>query len=1416
MSPGSPIDVSVDANLPIAAHADQIADLIRTHQVVVVAGETGSGKSTQLPKICLHAGRTRIGHTQPRRIAARSVATRVAEELGTALGDVVGYQVRFEATTSRATQLKVMTDGILLAEIGHDRLLRQYDTIIVDEAHERSLTIDFLLGYLKQLLPKRPDLKVVITSATIDTARFSAHFDDAPIVEVSGRAYPVEVRYAPLTDDDDPIAAMVNAVASLPRHGDILVFCSGEREIKDAAKALTDSRLAVEVLPLFARLTMQEQARVFSPHSGQRVVLATNVAETSLTVPGVRYVVDPGFARISRYSARTKVQRLPIEPISQASANQRAGRCGRVAPGICVRLYSEEDFLGRPRYTEPEILRTNLASVILAMANARLGDITKFPFVEAPDRTHITDGLRLLTELGAITGTGNEPRLTPLGHKLANLPIDPRLGRILLEGAEQGCLKEILVIVAALSIQDVRERPLEQREKADAMHARFTTDTGWDSPGGGGRSEPRHFSPTLRSGHQKTSDKEEYSSASTDDGSAPVIIPHQGWKGGSGGGMGQGGSHPEAGSTPARITPHTGWKAGPHVGKGKSGRGPNTPQPSPGGDFAVLLRLWDYLRAQRKELSSSKFRTMCRTEFLNYTRVREWQDLVTSLREVCKQMHLPLGSHVSSQIRGSAHPRTTLPDGTNARVPVPDFSSSLMDSILTACLSGLLSNIGARILDPDSGNRPRRRGPREYFGARGARFAISPGSTLAKSQPDLVMAVELVETTRLWAHTVAPISVAQVEAVGSHMLTRTYSEPFFSSSTGTVLAHEKVSLLGVPLIADRRVGYGAIDPEQARAIFLQSGLVEGLAIPDRGAPYSKVAAHNATVRAGVEALEDKARRRGLVADDQAIFDFFDSRIPAGICSLAALDGWLRTDPRHPALLRMTTDDVLGQNVALTSEDYPDSWSFGPIPLGLDYHFSPGEDRDGVTVAVPLSALSALDPAPFTWGVPGTRRELAAELIRTLPKPVRTRFVPAPDWAGRALDWLESNGADHSQPFAAELARALQALSGQPVDGWNQDKLPAHLRMGFLVSAGEKTTFSRDLDSLQADLHREVHEKLATSSPRKRASGTTWVFGDIPESVTIRDHGVIVTGYPALKDGGSMVAETLLTSVEAARCAHVRGLARLTGFALPEPYKWVVAHLTNPDKLALGSSPYPSVPALMADARFAAILSLVSAHDPWSVRDQSAFDQTVVSVRPEQVEGTHRLVLLAAETLRAHAAVRQALTGIPTGSDLYHDVTSQVNDLVFNGFLLVIPPRWLPRVPIWLKGAEMRLNSARQDPRRDQARQDQLSPVLDAYAQLVGAHADGPGSGLRRAPSTDAHDRTATDAHGRTATDAHDRTATDARDRTATGPRDSTLPDEITRIGYLIEEFRLQVFAQTLRTAETVSVKRILQAISQIT
>ncbi|MDR0283921.1 MAG: ATP-dependent RNA helicase HrpA [Propionibacteriaceae bacterium] len=1284
-------DLSIDPGLPIAAHAAEIADRLRDHQVIVVAGETGSGKTTQLPKICLGLGRRHIGHTQPRRIAARSVAHRIAEETHTPLGELVGFQIRFTATTSASTQVKVMTDGILLAEIQHDRLLRRYDTIIVDEAHERSLNIDFLLGYLKQLLPKRPDLKVIITSATIDTARFAAHFGGAPVVEVSGRTYPVEVRYAPVGEDEEPVRALVAAVASLPRAGDILVFCSGERDIKDAAKALGGARLGSEILPLFARLTMEEQARVFAPHTGQRIVLATNVAETSLTVPGVRYVVDPGFARISRYSARTKVQRLPIEPISQASANQRAGRCGRVAPGIAIRLYAEDDLLARPAYTEPEILRTNLASVILAMANARLGDIADFPFVEAPDRSHITDGLRLLAELGAITGEGRDPRLTAIGRQLAALPIDPRLGRMLLEGAGRGCLKETTIIVAGLSIQDVRERPQERREAADALHARFGSDAILGTPA---------------------------NAAAGGLGGRPATTPRAG------------------GTAPARITPHTGWQKSRPNANARSSVPPDQVKPDEGGDFAGLLRLWAYVRAQQKALTSGQFRKLCHAEFLNYLRIREWQDLVAQLRELAKGLHL--------------HPN---------REPAP------LADVLTACLAGLLTNIGA--LDPgetQGPRRPGRRGPREYRGPRGTRFALSPGSLLARSTPELVMAVELVETTRLWAHTVAGITAQQVEQVGAHLLTRTYSEPFFSASTGTVQAHEAVSLLGVPLIADRRVGYAAIDAAAARTVFIQSGLVEGLAGPRPGSPYARLVQHNARIRAEVEALEDKARRRGVLADDAELFDFFDSRLPAGLVSLAHLDRWLAADPAHEAALRLTEDDLVGRDAGVSEQDFPDTWSFGPTSLGLDYRFAPGDDRDGVTVTVPLATLAALDPAPFTWGVPGTRHALVTELIRTLPKAVRTRFIPAPDWARRALDWLDTEGGDQSKPLVDELTRALQALSGEPVSGWNPAALPDHLKMGFRVTTGQRAEFSRDLGALQAGLGRQVERKLATASPRQRATGTTWVFGSIPPTVTVRDHGLTGTGYPALKDEGAAVTETLLTAEAAARDTHLKGIARLVGLALPEPYKWIVAHLANADKLALGAGPYPAVPDLLADARLAAVTELVRARDPWAIRDEVRFAALVAAVRPDQVDAVHKVVLLAAEAIRELGPVRAALAGVDPASDLAADVTAQVDNLVFPGFLHVIPPEWLKRVPVWLKGVRLRLEAARTDPRRDLARLDQLDPVQDAYAALVDT------------PQTTA---------------------------------------EIDRIGYLIEEFRLQIFAQTLRTVETVSAKRILKAIADV-
>ena len=1037
--------VAFDTELPIAAHADEIADLIQDHQVVVVAGETGSGKTTQLPKICLALGRRHIAHTQPRRIAARSVAERVAEEMGVDLGEQVGYQVRFTRRATSDTALTVMTDGVLLAEISHDRDLRAHDTIIIDEAHERSLNIDFLLGYLKQLLPRRRDLKVIITSATIDTARFAAHFDDAPVIEVSGRTYPVEVRYRPLdpseqvrADDEDEdkepserpstpapvdtkdevidqVTGICRAVEELTREGegDILVFLAGEQEIRETTEALADLGLAnTEILPLFARLSAAEQHRVFTPHSGRRIVLATNVAETSLTVPGIRYVIDPGTARISRYSVRTKVQRLPIEPVSQASANQRAGRCGRVAPGICIRLYSEADFESRPEFTEPEILRTNLAAVILQMAQARLGAITDFPFVEPPDRSRINDGIRLLDELGALKpGHRDAPRLTKIGHQLARVPLDPRLGRMLLEGSKQGSLAEVLVIVAALSIRDVRERPAEKREEADNFHRRFATEA--------------NLLQTLQAVDDADNNRVgDWSQVRQQVHRQPANAPTPG--------------------TPARHTPHT-----------NSRPGKPAPQPQPGGideggDILAIHRLWRYLRHQRRQMGSSAFRRMCRAEYINYLRVREWDDLHGQLRQIAKELHLEVN-------------RTSAPT----------------DRVLVALLSGLLSHIGLAQVRESSKRRGQRPGPQEYIGARGTKFAINPGSLLARKSPELVVAVELVETSRLWARTVAAVQPEWVEEVAGPLIKRSWAAPHWAASTASVVATERAALFGVPLWADHRVNYGRIDPVVSRQIFIRSALVERDWRSNHG--FLK---HNDRVRDEAADLEERSRQRGLVADDDAIFAFYDRRVPEGIVSGSHFDAWWRrVQDRHQ--LDLSLDDLVDSD-SVDADAFPDHWKVGNLDLPVRYVFEPGSGHDGVTVTIPLALLNQVPTAPFSWQVPGLRTELATELIRALPKRIRTQLVPAPDRARAALTWLEGNDADRQAPFTEELGRALRALTGVIVDadGWNTAALPAHLRVGFDIVDAEGRTVGRSPG-------RRVGTSRPSPSPSTSPGPRTW-------------------------------------------------------------------------------------------------------------------------------------------------------------------------------------------------------------------------------------------------------------------------------------------------------------------------------------
>ncbi|GAB3814087.1 ATP-dependent RNA helicase HrpA [Tessaracoccus terricola] len=1255
-----------DPALPISAEAPRIASLIREHQVVVVAGETGSGKTTQLPKICLLAGRERIAHTQPRRIAARTVAQRIAEECEVEIGDFVGYQVRFTRKVSRETRIKVMTDGVLLSELTHDRDLRRYDTIIIDEAHERSLNIDFLLGYLKGLLQRRPELRVIVTSATIDTARFSEHFGDAPVVEVSGRTYPVEVRYRPVEEDRDQVDAIADAVTEIatePGSGDVLVFLSGEREIRDAADAIAGLGLDWDILPLFARLSAAEQQRVFQSHTRRRVVLATNVAETSITVPGIRYVVDTGTARISRYSARTKVQRLPIEPVSQASANQRAGRCGRLGPGIAIRLYSEDDFESRPEFTEPEILRTNLATVILLMAQAGLGDVESFPFVEAPVGSQINDGIRVLTELGAISARKRHEqiRLTRTGRMLARMPVDPRLGRMLLEGSRRGCLDQVQVLVAALTVPDVRERPAEHQQAADSLHRRF-----WEGV------------PGTEPDPEPATDRE-----------------------------------------PLRHTVHTGT------------RKEAAPKSSlAGGDFEVLLNVWHYLRGRRRELSGSAFRRLCRQEYLHFVRFREWEDLVSQLREVSRELELR---------RGTAD----------------------MSEVLTSLLSGLLSNVGLAQTERAKPQQGRRKPLTEYQGARGARFAIQPGSSCARSTPPLVVAYELVETSRLWARTVAPVKADWVEAVGGHVVTRTLSEPHWQQRTGTVVASETVSLFGVPLISGRRVNYAAKEPAIARQIFIRTALVEG-----EWETRQEVVVANRFALSEAERLTDRMRRPDLLIPDDSLYEFYDARIPAEVVSGATFDKWLRS-LEDDTFIRLTPADCLTQPGALSVADFPDRWEVGEQALPISYVFDPGAGHDGVTIDVPLEVLHQLDGTPFGWQVPGLRGELATALLRTLPKRIRTRFVPAPDWAARALAWLRDEGAATTEPFPAALARALKALTGEivaPTD-WNPAAVDSHLRPTFVVRDGKREVArGSDLDALRAELAPKVRQKLNRSAKRLTATGqTSWTFGTIPPTVEL---GPGVVGHPGLVDEGNAVGVAVADTAVRARRQHELGLRRLLVCTNPSPIRSVVAHMSNTDKLALGASEYPSVPDLLADCWLKAGGQLLRQHaDPTDVRDADAYRRVADLVRADCAERTQEVVRVTARTLATAAEVERRLATLAPDDPVRRDIGEQLSNLLFNKFVSATPDPWFERLPAYLQAVSVRLDGLAKNPDRDARSRAEVEDMELLYAELCDEQPPGP------------------------------------------------LPAAVEEIAFLIEEFRISQFAQGVRTAVPVSPKRIRQAVA---
>ncbi len=1213
--------VSYPEQLPISARRDDILAAIRDHQVVVVAGETGSGKTTQLPKICLELGRGVrgvIGHTQPRRIAARTVSERIAEELGVELGTAIGYQVRFTDRAGEDTAVKVMTDGILLAEIQHDRMLRRYDTLILDEAHERSLNIDFLLGYLKQLLPRRPDLKLIITSATIDPERFSQHFDDAPIIEVSGRTYPVEVRYRTPEEDVDQVEAITHAVGELGLEapGDVLVFLSGEREIRDTAEALRKALPeTTEVLPLFARLSAAEQHRVFAPHAGRRIVLATNVAETSLTVPGIRYVVDPGTARISRYSLRTKVQRLPIERVSQASADQRKGRCGRTADGICIRLYSEEDFDSRPRFTEPEVQRTNLASVILQMTSLGLGDVAAFPFLDAPDRRAIADGTALLHELGAL----EDGKLSAVGRKLAQLPIDPRMGRMVLEAEQNGCLHEVLVITAALSIQDPRERPVEKQEAADLSHRRFA---------------------------------------------------------------------------------------------------------DPASDFISLLNLWNYISDRQDALSSSAFRRLCTAEFLHYLRVREWQDLYGQLRGILRQ----LGTSVPR------HPAEVDPK-----------------AVTRSLLAGLLSHLGMR---EDTGPRSR-----EYAGARGARFAVWPGSGLAKQPPRWVVAAELVETSRLWARTVAKIEPEWAEELAGHLAVHFYNEPHWSKRRGGVVATERVTLFGLPIVVGRTVDYARIDPELSRELFLRNALVEG----DWQSQHEFLAT-NRELLADVEELEHRTRRRGLVVDDEKLFDFYDARVPADVVSGRHFDAWWKQARRtDPELLTFTRDMLLADDV--DTADTPDEWTQGGLTLPVAYRFEPGAPDDGVTVEVPLAALNRVRPEGFDWQVPALREELVTALIRSLPKPLRRNFVPAPDAARAILAQLRPG----AEPLVEALARELRRASGQdiPVTAFDWAKVPAHLRATFRVTDGATTVAEgKDLAQLQQKLGRTVRDVLAGAAKSLERQGlTAWTVGTIPR--TFSAGGLV--GFPALVDRGTTVSVQVLATEPEQRAAHHDGVRRLLLLGVPSPLKWVSGRLDNRAKLALTQNPHGSLVALLADCSAAAADEMIAeaGGPPW---DAEGFAKLADRVRAELNERVLEL-LRGAQQVLAEWGPLTARLAVPVPPPLrpaVADLTAQVTGLVGPGFVAATGRRRLPDLRRYLAAAAWRLDRLAGDTARDSIRMGRVHAVqaeLDTFL-----------AGL------------------------------------APGRRES---DEVRQLRWMAEELRVSLFAQSLGTPYAISEQRIYRAMDQL-
>jgi len=1259
--------VSFPEELPVSGRRDEIAAALRSNQVVIVSGETGSGKTTQLPKICLSIGRGEkglIGHTQPRRIAASSTAKRIAQELGSPPGMHVGYKVRFNDTLSGGAWIKLMTDGILLAETQGDPLLRQYDTLIIDEAHERSLNIDFLLGYLKQLLPRRPDLKLIITSATIDAERFARHFEvdgrKPPIIEVSGRLYPVELRYRPIEpevragsgpspaakakEQRDLMDGIVDAVDELARigPGDILVFLPGEREIRDAAEALRKHHPPhVEILPLFARLSAQEQERVFKTTNARRIVLATNVAETSLTVPGIRYVVDAGTARVKRYSYRNKVEQLQVEPVAQSAANQRAGRCGRVAAGVCIRLYDEQDFLQRPKYTDPEILRSSLAAVILRMKSLRLGDVEAFPFIEPPPGRAIADGYQLLQELGAVDDAKD---LTPLGRQLATLPLDPRVGRMILAGRDHQCLQEMLIIASALSVQDPRDRPQEAQGAADHAHKKFADD--------------------------------------------------------------------------------------------KS-------------EFLSYLKIWSWFEeAVAHKKSNRQLQDQCREHFLSQLRLREWRDVHSQLLTLVREQ----GWRINE---------------------VPATHEQLHLALLT----GLLGNIGYKMEDEP-----------HYLGARGIKFHLWPGSSLSKKAGRWVMAGELVETSRLFARTIANIQPEWLEKVGGHLLKKSWGDPRWEKKSGQVSAYERATLYGLVVYSQRRTDFGKINPTEAREIFIRSALVDGDF--DTRAPFF---AHNQKLIREIENLEHKSRRQDVLVDEELIAAFYDKAIPDGICTAVGFEQWLKqASVEHPKLLYLSRDDLMRHEAAgITTDLFPKVMRNAGIEMALTYHFEPGSVRDGVTLAVPLYTLNQVSLHRCEWLVPGMLKEKVHLLLKSLPQKLRRHCVPLPDYAAGFCERIHTARKFGLGSLLDALIADVREQTGTMVkqSDIKLETLPAHHFMNFKVidEHGRQLDMGRNLPALQAEFGAQAREQfqkiaeqvvpvseavpvaktgsISQSEPAKPAAAspgtafqnlTTWSFGELPELLEIQQGRQKLIGFPALVDKGAHCDIEVFDDPNEAASVHLKGLRRLFALQLKEQLKYLEKNVPGLQQMGMQFMTLGTQEELR-DQIIEAGLARACLQLPLPA-NQGEFNR-------RRDEGKARLNLLVNEIARLvgqilaeYHALPKKLQSVKAHAVAHGDMSTQLQALVHKRFVADTDHAQLSHFPRYLKAMQLRIDRLRSDPARDARLMADWQQVAAPWQRALKA-------GSRGDPRMDEY-------------------------------------------RWMLEELRVSLFAQELRTPMPVSVKRL--------